>query len=77
MGVNNFKKLHELEMENITMESEKVKNNIGANIGSLRFITNIVELYFPMIVNLLVGLTGGEPNGMDKPKTKNKYPDMQ
>lgn len=77
MGVNNFKKLEDLEMENVSVKSDLIKSNIGANLGSLRFITNIVELYFPMIVNLFVGLTGGEPGGFEKKESNNKYPDMQ
>lgn len=77
MGVNNFKKLQELEMENVSIKSDVIKSNIGANLGSLKFITNIVELYFPMIIDLLVGLTGGEPGKIDNNKKSNRYPDMQ
>lgn len=77
MGVNNFKKLQDLEMENVSIKSDVIKSNIGANLGSLKFITNIVELYFPMIIDLLVGLTGGEPGKIDNNKKSNRYPDMQ
>lgn len=77
MGVNNFKKLQDLEMENVSIKSDVIKSNIGANLGSLKFVTNIVELYFPMIIDLLVGLTGGEPGKIDNNKKSNRYPDMQ
>jgi len=78
MGVNNFKKLEELEMKNVSMRSEVVKQRIGSNLGSLRFMTNIVELYFPMLVDLFIGLTGGGPGQADQGQNKrnSRYPDM-
>lgn len=79
MGINNFKKLEELEMEQLEMRSELVKSNISANLGSVRFLTNIVELYFPRIVELFVGMTGGSPGKIKQSDktTKSKYPDLR
>ncbi len=79
MEINNFKKLEEIEFENISMRSDVVRNNIGANLGAMRFLTDIVELYFPRVVDLFVGLTGGEPGHIDhndSRSTRSKYPDM-
>jgi len=77
MGVNNFKKLEEIELQKLTMRDDVVKSNITANLSSVRFLTNIVELYFPRIVEIFVGLTGGNPGTInnDKPSSS-KYPDL-
>lgn len=79
MGINNFKKLEELELENLEMRTDLVKNNISANLGSVRFLTNIVELYFPRIVELFVGMTGGNPGSIQNSdvSARSKYPDLR
>lgn len=76
MSVNNFKKLEEQELENLSMRTDLVQSNINANIGSMRFLTNVLELYFPSVLDLLIGLTGGKSkvSNDDKPS---KYPDLR
>jgi len=78
MGVNNFKKLEKEEMQHVSMNAEKVRTGITANIGAFKFITDIVELYFPRMIDLFVGLTGGQPGSIpqDNGKKTNKYPDL-
>lgn len=75
MGVNNFKRLEEIEMENLLMRTEDVRSNIDSNLGSIKFVTNILELYFPTVIDLFLGLTGGRTKS-DSPN-KNKYPDLR
>ena len=73
---NSFKELEELEMQNVSMESSAIRNGIASDIGILRFMTSIVEMYFPRIVDLFVGFSGGEPGDSDVSRQKSKYPDL-
>lgn len=78
MRINNFKELEKLELENVSMNYKEVENNISSNLGSLRFITNVIDLFFPKVVDLFVGLSGGKPSKIEpKKQSYNKYPDMQ
>lgn len=75
MGVNNFKRLEDdMEMENLSVRTEGVRNNLESNLGSMRFVTNILELYIPAVIDLFLGFTGGRTKP-EKPN-KNKYPDL-
>ncbi|MEE9439909.1 MAG: hypothetical protein V3V14_12960 [Saprospiraceae bacterium] len=58
MKKNNFKELEELELEGLSISSDKILNGISADIGILRYISEVVELYFPKIIDLFVGLAG-------------------
>lgn len=78
MGANNFKKLEELQLQGLSADTEKIKSNISANIGAFRFITDVIELYFPRMVDLFIGLTGGQPGYISDKSAKNsKYPDLR
>jgi len=78
MGVNNFKKLELEEESRLSMDTDRVRNGITSNISAFRFITDIVELYFPRMLDLFVGLTGGQPGSISSKKSSgtNKYPDL-
>jgi hypothetical protein len=71
---NSFKELEELEMQNVSMPSDAIKNGITSDIGILKFISTIVEMYFPKLADLFIGLSGGEST--DKNKKPNRYPDL-
>ena len=71
---NNFKELEELEMQNISMPSDAIKSGISSDIGILRFVSSIVEMYFPKLADLFVGLAGGESDS--KNRKPNRYPDL-
>ena len=79
MGVNNFKKLEELELRNISLKTDLVKKNLASNIGVLRFVTDILELYFPKLVELFVGMTGAGPEApnTDTDERPGRYPDLK
>lgn len=74
---NSFKELEELEMQNISMDSARIKNGISSDIGIMKYVTSIVEMYFPKIVDMFVGLAGGSPDKPSNSRTiKSKYPDL-
>lgn len=77
MKKNSFKELEEIEFKEISMRSENIRNGIAADIGMMRYVTSVIELYFPKIVDLFVSLAGGSPNVPDSTVNKpNRYPDM-
>lgn len=74
---NSFKELEELEMQNVSMPSNAIKNGITSDIGIMKFVSTIVEMYFPKIAELFIGLAGGEPGAVaEKKKKPNRYPDL-
>lgn len=56
---NNFKKLERQELERIGEPPGKINQNVSSNIRVFHFIGDIVELFFPRIVNLFVKMSGG------------------
>ncbi|MEM9548413.1 MAG: hypothetical protein AAGA77_20685 [Bacteroidota bacterium] len=77
MAKNSFKELEELELQEVSMRTDTIRNGIASDIGMMRYVTSVVELYFPKIVDLFVSLAGGSPNVPDSTKRNpNKYPDM-
>lgn len=78
MRKNSFKELEEIEFKEINMRTENIRNGISSDIGMMRYVTSVFELYFPKIVDLFVSLAGGSPSGGDdtKKKNPNRYPDM-
>lgn len=77
MRKNSFKELEEIEFKEISMRSDNIRNGIASDVGMMRYVTSILDLYFPKIVDLFVSLAGGSPNVPDSTKRKsNRYPDM-
>lgn len=77
MRKNSFKELEEIEFQEISMRSDAIKNGIASDIGFMRYVTSIVELYFPKIIDMFVSLAGGSPGIPENSHKKaNKYPDM-
>lgn len=56
--MNNFKELEEKELRGSPLPP-RVARDINQNIGVLRFISNIIELYMPKVAELFVSLSGG------------------
>jgi hypothetical protein len=74
---NSFKELEELEIKEVSMRSESIKNGIASDIGMMRYVTSVIELYFPKIMDLVVSMAGGSPSKPDSAKGKpNRYPDI-
>ena len=73
---NSFKELEELEMKNVSMDSAGIKNGITSDIGILRYVTSVVEMYFPKIIDIFVGLAGGSSDTPNNNRRKSKYPDL-
>ncbi len=72
---NSFKELEKEEMQNVSMPSDAIKKGITSDIGILKFVSTIVEMYFPKIADLFVGLSGSDVN-TQKSKKPNRYPDL-
>lgn len=75
---NSFKELERLEIEGRTAPLKRIQNNITSNLSLFKFIGNIMELFFPRMVDLIVRLAGGKdsPDTPSKPKPS-KYPNQQ
>ena len=74
---NSFKDLEKLKLEDVKYDSDRVKNAIDSDMGFIRYITSIVEMYFPRVIDLFITLSGGTPNSPDQNNIKkSKYPDL-
>lgn len=74
---NSFKELEDLEMQNVSMPSDAIKKGVSSDIGILKYVSTIVEMYFPKIADLFLGLSGSELNSSSqKSKNPNRYPDL-
>lgn len=72
---NSFKELEDLEMQDVSIKNNDIKKGISSDIGILKYVSTIVEMYFPKIADLFVGLAGGESNSTQN-KKPNRYPDL-
>ena len=77
MRKNSFKELEEIELKEISMRTENIRNGINSDIGMMKYVTSVIELYFPKIVDLFISLAGGS-TGEDEDSKRNskRYPDM-
>jgi len=77
MRKNSFKELEEIEFKEVSMRSDNIRNGIASDIGMMKYVTSVIELYFPKIMDLFVSLAGGSPGVPDSTKRNpNRYPDM-
>ena len=75
---NSFKELERLELEGRNVPLNKIQNNITSNLGLFKFMGDIMELFFPRMVDLIVRLTGGSVNPkVDSGSKPSKYPNQQ
>lgn len=75
---NSFKDLEKIELEEVSMNTEAIKNGITSDIGIMKYVSEILDMFFPKIIDLFVGLAGSDkpesPSNGDKKKSK--YPDI-
>ena len=77
MRKNSFKELEKIELEEVSMRTDNIRNGIASDIGMMKYMTSVLELYFPKIIDLFVSLAGGSPSVPDSTKKRqNRYPDM-
>lgn len=75
---NSFKDLEELEMREISTDTSIIRNGIASDIGIMKYVSSIVEMYFPRIVDLFIGLAGGSPGAPASDlKRQSRYPDLE
>lgn len=74
---NSFKDLEQLELQEISSDTNAIKNGIASDMGLIRYVTSIVEMYFPRIVDMFVGMSGGDPGSPKKDSNRrSRYPDL-
>ena len=77
MRKNSFKELEEIELKEVSMRHENIRNGIASDIGMMKYVSSVIELYFPKIVDLFVSMAGGNPKSeSDSKRNQGKYPDM-
>ena len=76
MRKNSFKELEEIELKEVSMRSDNIRNGIASDIGMMRYVTSVIDLYFPKIMDLFVSLAGGSPSDDNDKRNAKKYPDM-
>jgi len=55
------------------MGSASIKNGINSDVGIMRFVISVVEMYFSSLVDVFIGLTGGTPDApIDDTRRQNK-----
>ena len=74
MRVNNFKELEREEIRNIDPSIEKIKSNVNSNLGIFQLIGEMVEMFLPRLLNMIVSLTGGSSIDDEDDKKPSKYP---
>ena len=74
---NSWKELEEEDYKSVQFDADRVQSGISAEIGIFRFIGEVVDLYFPKVVDLFVSLVGGTPSKPDdNTRGKSRYPDL-
>ncbi len=77
MRKNSFKELEEIEFKEVSMRSDNIRNGIASDLGLMKYITSVIELYFPKLIDLFVSMAGGSPGVPDSAKkNSNRYHDM-
>jgi hypothetical protein len=60
MRTNNFKRLME-EEERTAPPPPNLKSDLDRTMGLVRFVGEVVDLYLPRLVDMLVSMVGGSP----------------
>jgi hypothetical protein len=71
MEVNNFKELERELMSQKDDQLKRVQNNITQSRSLFQAIGDLVELFFPKVVDVLLRMGGGDDKDT---KTQSKYP---
>lgn len=60
--MNNFQKLQQIQEEQFGEKQEqKIRRNLNATFSSFRFVGDIVDVFIPKFVDMLLVFTGGKP----------------
>lgn len=62
---NSFKELEQEELDKYSDNVSRVKNSLDSNLGSISFITNVIDIYFSKVVSYVVNLSGGDDSQSD------------
>jgi hypothetical protein len=58
-GQNSFKKLQEEEEKDFPHPPPQVERNVIGNARNIKFMGNVVELYFSRFLDMIVSIIGG------------------
>lgn len=67
MRKNNFKELENLMISQRKSDGEYTKNSIGHQTGLFRLVGDIIDLFFPRMIDTLIG----------NPRSSSKYPNRE
>ena len=70
MSINNFKRYMEEEETRIGEAPNKIGANIQSTTSFFAFAGNLIEVFLPKVLEVLVVMTGGNPKEADKPKRR-------
>ncbi len=62
---NSFKELEQEELEKYSENVSNVKKSLDSNLGSISFITNVIDIYFSKVVSYVVNMSGGTESQKD------------
>lgn len=71
MTRNNFKELEELLSKDKEFTLQKVQNNLVGTRNLFGFLGDIIELFIPKIMDVIINLSGGD---MTENSKQIKYP---
>jgi hypothetical protein len=64
--MNNFHDLFDDDKHNYRPEQRRtVRNGLWQTLGTFKFVGQIVDVYLPAMMNILVAVVGGEANGQE------------
>ena len=62
---NSFKELEQAELDSYNENVSRVKKSLDSNMGSISFITNVIDIYFSKVVSYVVNVSGGDDSQKD------------
>lgn len=66
MSNNNFKELEEQELKDIEFDSVGVQNKINSSVNIFRFVTDMIELYIPKVVDTVLNMVSENKDDIKK-----------
>ena len=57
MRINNFKELDNMEEELVDESLTRIKGNVIGSLGLFKFAGNLIELFMPNVVEILINMT--------------------
>lgn len=68
MKRNNFKELEDSELEKLDFNSTGVQSRINSTMGIVRFVTDVIDLYIPRVLDTVVQMFNGEGKTKEEKK---------